>query len=60
MMKKQIVMLCLAAASATVSAQQAPAATTTEKFVSMCANTADVAAQNFAMATVKVSKKPIS
>ena len=48
MMKKQIALLCLAVASATVSAQQAPAAnTTTEKFVTMCANTADVAAQNF-------------
>ena len=48
MMKKQIALFCLAVASATVSAQQAPAATTTtEKFVTMCANTADVAAQNF-------------
>lgn len=48
MMKKQIALLCLVVASATVSAQQAPAATTTtEKFVTMCANTADVAAQNF-------------
>jgi hypothetical protein len=48
MMNKQIALLCLALASATVSAQQAPAATTTtEKFVTMCANTADAAAQNF-------------
>jgi hypothetical protein len=48
MMKKQLVLLCLTIASATTSAQQAPAATTTtEKFVSLCANTADVAAQNF-------------
>jgi hypothetical protein len=47
MMKKQIALLCLTVASATASAQQAPAATTTEKFVTMCANTADVAAQNF-------------
>ena len=47
MMKKQFVVLCLAIASTTVSAQQTPAATTTEKFITMCANTADVAAQNF-------------
>ncbi|PHY05852.1 MAG: hypothetical protein CK528_11975 [Alcaligenaceae bacterium] len=47
MMKKHITLLCQALASATVSAQQAPAATTTEKFVTTCANTANVAAQNF-------------
>jgi hypothetical protein len=48
MMKKQLALLCLIIASATTSAQQAPAATTTtEKFVTMCANTADAAAQNF-------------
>ena len=47
-MKKQLALLCLTIASATTSAQQAPAATTTtEKFVGLCANTADTAAQNF-------------
>jgi hypothetical protein len=48
MMNKHIALLCLALASATTSAQQAPAATTTtEKFVGLCTSTADVAAQNF-------------
>ncbi|MCF8173585.1 MAG: hypothetical protein K9J49_14230 [Candidatus Methylopumilus sp.] len=48
MMKKHIALLCLALASATTSAQQAPAATTTtEKFVGLCTSTADAAAQNF-------------
>ena len=47
-MNKHLALLCLALASATTSAQQAPAATTTtEKFVGLCASTADVAAQNF-------------
>ena len=47
-MKKQLALLCMALASATVAAQPAPAAqTTTEKFVGLCANKADVAAQNF-------------
>jgi len=49
-MKKQLALLFLAVASATTSAQPTPApaaTTTTEKFVSLCANTTDVAAQNF-------------
>ncbi|MEI6837302.1 MAG: Rap1a/Tai family immunity protein [Alcaligenaceae bacterium] len=47
-MKKQLALLCLAIASATCAAQQAPvASTTTEKFVGLCANTSDSAAQNF-------------
>ncbi len=47
-MKKHIALFCLAVASATTSAQQAPAtSTTTEKFVGLCTSTTDVAAQNF-------------
>ena len=47
-MKKQLALLGLAIASATCAAQQAPVTTTTtEKFISLCANTADSAAQNF-------------
>ena len=47
-MKKHLALFCLALASATTSAQQAPAATTTtEKFVGLCTSNADAAAQNF-------------
>ncbi|MEN9590008.1 MAG: hypothetical protein RLZZ481_1794 [Pseudomonadota bacterium] len=47
-MRKKIALLCLTFASAVTFAQQAPSTTTTtEKFVGLCANSTDVAAQNF-------------
>ena len=54
-MKKQLALLGLAIAGATCAAQQAPVTTTTtEKFISLCANTAAVSYTHLTLPTKRI------